>query len=196
MYVEGEYRTRNIYEFNFLRLVGKTPIFKHMLKFLNEKKIFTLGSKDLEHKLKELWFTVYRRNGDCDGPNSNGFEHTFVGEYSTIRRDIFGFHNWLFFAHEEERGALSHFGIDKMIDLKGRGHIVRTNIQWKNLTKTGVTMFVGTSPELELALYTVCFFCRPDAKCKVRLNGQEFQVQTYHHNWFAKVLVASAYPII
>ncbi|KAI5706696.1 hypothetical protein M8J76_011852 [Diaphorina citri] len=196
MMVETEYRKRNIYEFNWLRLIGKTEVFKHLLKFLNEKKIFTQGSKDLEHKLKQIWFTVYRRNSDCDGPNSNGFEHTFVAEYSKIRRDVFGFHNWLYFAHEEEKGELDHFGIEKMVDLKGRGYLVKTNIQWKNLTKTGVSMFVGTSPELELALYTVCFFCRPDQLCKVKLNGNLVDIQTYHHNWYDKTLVASAFPVL
>uniref|UniRef100_A0A8D8U4V1 Poly(U)-specific endoribonuclease homolog n=1 Tax=Cacopsylla melanoneura TaxID=428564 RepID=A0A8D8U4V1_9HEMI len=196
MMVEPEYRSRNIYEFNFLRLVGKTPIFKHLLTFLNEKKIFTLGSKDLEHKLKQIWFTVYRRNSDAEGPNSSGFEHTFVAEYSIPRREVFGFHNWLYFAHEEEGGALDHFGVEKMVDLKGRGYVVKTNIQWKNMTKTGVSMFVGTSPELELAIYTVCFFCRPDKLCKIRLNGQELDIQTYHHNWYDKTLVASAFPIL
>lgn len=77
-----------------------------------------------------------------------------------------------------------------------RGYLVKTNIQWKNLTKTGVSMFVGTSPELELALYTVCFFCRPDQLCKVKLNGNLVDIQTYHHNWYDKTLVASAFPVL
>lgn len=97
----------------FIVRSDKTPISSPF------SEIFTQGSKDLEHKLKQIWFTVYRRNSDCDGPNSNGFEHTFVAEYSKIRRDVFGFHNWLYFAHEEEKGELDHFGIEKMVDLKG-----------------------------------------------------------------------------
>lgn len=40
-------------------------------------------------------------------------------------------------------------------------------------------MFIGTSPELELALYTVCFRARSDAKCPVSLIGNKIKIQTW-----------------
>ena len=56
-------------------------------------------------------------------------------------------------------------------------------------------MYLGTSPELELALYTVCFMTRPDRKCHVRLGGQDVYIQTWTYNQGGQVLVGSAYPV-
>lgn len=38
------------------------------------------------------------------------------------------------------------------------------------------TMFVGTSPELEMALYTVCFVTRADNDCKLKLANEDVEI--------------------
>jgi poly(U)-specific endoribonuclease len=55
-------------------------------------------------------------------------------------------------------------------------------------------MYVGTSPEFELALNTISFYARPNAKCPVSLNGSRVQIQTYDITNNGKKYVASAYP--
>ena len=46
------------------------------------------------------------------------------------------------------------------------------------------TILVGTSPELEMALYTVCFFTRPNKTCPVTVGGTEFLINTSSINYF------------
>lgn len=54
-------------------------------------------------------------------------------------------------------------------------------------------MFVGTSPELELALYTVCFALRPDADCLLSFSGKTFTVKTHTWRYRGKNLIGSAF---
>ena len=44
------------------------------------------------------------------------------------------------------------------------------------------SMLIGISPELELALYTLCFRARPGDDCKVILAGDEFTIKTVIYN--------------
>lgn len=58
------------------------------------------------------------------------------------------------------------------------------------------TLFIGTSPELELALYTVCFQLRPDRTCSVSLRNNRFGIVTYSWRYRGKNLIGSAFPEI
>lgn len=58
------------------------------------------------------------------------------------------------------------------------------------------TLFVGTSPELEFALYTMCFFTRPNNVCPVSLGGSEFMIIVSRVNYFGKDILISGYPDI
>lgn len=44
----------------------------------------------------------------------------------------------------------------------------------------GHTIFVGTPPELDIALYTVCVYARPNANCHVTPDGENiaFHIHT------------------
>ena len=71
-------------------------------------------------------------------------------------------------------------------------------------------MFLATSPELEMALYTTCLMtrlvmplvktcltillCRPDAKCHVTLAGTDVYIQTWRTTVGDNVFVGSSYP--
>ena len=57
-------------------------------------------------------------------------------------------------------------------------------------------MFVGTSPELEIAIYTVCFYARPNSNCNLKMNNQKFAVKVFTQNYNGKTLVGSAFPQI
>lgn len=56
-------------------------------------------------------------------------------------------------------------------------------------------MFIGTAPELEIALYTLCFFTRPNKKCKLSFAGIKFDIQTYMLQNNDLKFIATAFPI-
>lgn len=56
------------------------------------------------------------------------------------------------------------------------------------------SLFVGTSPELEMALYTMCFYTRPNYPCPIKLGGKEFVIIANRANYFGKDILVSAYP--
>uniref|UniRef100_T1GPH6 EndoU domain-containing protein n=1 Tax=Megaselia scalaris TaxID=36166 RepID=T1GPH6_MEGSC len=41
------------------------------------------------------------------------------------------------------------------------------------------SMLIGSSPELEMSLYTMCFLLRPNEVCPVTLGGQKVNIKTY-----------------
>ncbi|XP_065562817.1 uridylate-specific endoribonuclease-like isoform X1 [Artemia franciscana] len=135
-----------------------------------------------------IWFGLYTRGG---GPlGSSGFEHVLVGE---IKDGISGFHNWARFWEEERIGEMNYLGYIKTADLNGNT-LIEMPMQWQGYNKAISSILVGTSPELELSLYTVCFVTRPNSKCPVAANGQFFSVQTYDLKQNGGTYVGTAYP--
>merc|ERR1711928_166258 len=61
----------------------------------------------------------------------------------------------------------------------GRGDGITMSFTWNGTPKPIGGGFVGTSPSLELALYTTCLLTRPNAKCHVTLGGQDVYIQTW-----------------
>ena len=39
--------------------------------------------------------------------------------------------------------------------------------------------FIGTSPEFEVALYTICFLCAPENTSDIRIAGQDVVIKCY-----------------
>ncbi|XP_042873740.1 poly(U)-specific endoribonuclease-like [Penaeus japonicus] len=173
----------------FLDAIMATQVMQRAETFLTEKSLL---SGSLRDKLKEIWFMMYSRAGSTLG--SSGFEHVFVGELKS--GDVSGFHNWVYFYHEELEGDLNYMGWSKTVDLGDKGEIVMDHFDWLNTPKPKGSMMVGTSPELDMAMFTVCFLARPDSKCPVQMNNHEFRVQTWTLNYNGHVLVGSAYPDI
>lgn len=58
------------------------------------------------------------------------------------------------------------------------------------------TMFIGTSPELEMALYTLCFVTRADNECKLKLGSNDVDIVSHTFRYRSKNLIGSAYPQI
>ena len=57
-------------------------------------------------------------------------------------------------------------------------------------------LWIGSSPEFELAIYTICFLTRLGDECAVSLDGRTMKVLT--HAMYAKggiLTVGSAYPV-
>nr|XP_032656833.1 poly(U)-specific endoribonuclease-D-like [Chelonoidis abingdonii] len=70
--------------------------------------------------------------------------------------------------------------------------------RWTGYLKSIGSFFIGSSPEFELAVYTLCYKTRPNKLCTLSLGGKSAQIQTY--SWAnseygaGKQYLASSYP--
>ncbi|EDW05824.1 poly(U)-specific endoribonuclease homolog [Drosophila mojavensis] len=179
-------------ENEFLDAVMATSVMRAAMLFLQQKGLVTPDPKTHRDLVKELWFTQYSRGQGKIG--SSGFEHVFVHEVKN--GTIIGFHNWVYVNEEEQAGRFDYKGYMKEQDIGTKGKVLKVRFTHQGLNKPVDTMFVGTSPELELALYTVCFQLRPDRTCPVSLGNSKFGIVTYSWRYRGKSLIGSAYPEI
>ncbi|XP_064597523.1 uridylate-specific endoribonuclease-like [Liolophura sinensis] len=173
----------------FLDVALDTDVMRETEKFLRSKGLVSGGSSAFRSKLHSLWFELYKRssNGKI---SSSGFEHVFVGE--TKSNSVTGFHNWIQFYLEEKRGRLDYKGYVS----RSQPDLIGSQFSWhQGLLKSKGTFFVGTSPEFEMAIYTICFLMKPNDSCHIRLNGHSVSIKTYDNsNWSGKQ-IATAYPM-
>lgn len=140
---------------------------------------------------------------------SSGFEHIFLAELK--KGKVIGLHNWLYFAEAEKRGDLDYKGWMRIIDLGVRSafctqkeqswqkfefqkaKVMKLRFDLKGLHKPVSSLLIGASPELEIALFTICFLSRPNRGCKVGYNNVPITVLTHSYNHNGKTYVGSAY---
>jgi len=145
---------------SFLDAALATPCMQYTHRYLAAKG--KVGDSEAEFKdfLYRTWFHMYRRETYRD---SSGFEHVFVGEEKAGK--VTGFHNWLQFYREERAGKVDYKGYlipprsgrKPDDDLDGDEHLLSVQFAWGDETKPVTTMFLGTDPAFEMALYTLCF---------------------------------------
>lgn len=61
------------------------------------------------------------------------------------------------------------------------------------------TLMIGSSPELEIALYSICFLTRPDSLCPIKGNATSgistrYQIQTFVSKFQGRRFLGSAFP--
>ncbi|KAK9499928.1 hypothetical protein O3M35_002864 [Rhynocoris fuscipes] len=168
-----------------------TDVMIQAKNLLQTKEIAPKNDKDFRNFISDLWFTTFSRGGRKKG--SSAFEHIFLGELK--KGDISGLHSWIFFNHEEQKDRINYLGWTKKMDFpNNKGSIIKVKYTWKNVTKPAGSMFVGTSPEFDMALYTVCFFARPNDRCNLSVGGKSFFIQSYVFKEGNKDIIGSAYP--
>jgi len=130
--------------------------------------------------LYKIWFELYnrQRGGRAD---SSGFEHVFVGE---VKDDsISGFHNWLQFYLEEQKGNLDYRGYIKPQDhseavANSDDNVLTLQFRWNGIEKFVGTSFIGVSPEFEFAVYTMCFLLgEEENNIVLKTNTDEFRLK-------------------
>jgi len=176
----------------FINAICDTPCMKYCHNYLATKKKVKPSMEEFKKTLYDLWFKMYRRVGGKGSDDSSGFEHVFVGEVRDGK--VIGFHNWIQFFLEERKGLLDYQGY---ISHKRCAHIPPENEQlitiqfvW-NATNTGElkkdvsSTFVGSSPEFEVALYTLCFLNdnEEDHICQVGDDHHLYNVNIKCHRW-------------
>ena len=68
-------------------------------------------------------------------------------------------------------------------------------MSWDGLLKPINSISLAASPEIELALATICFVTRPNVRCPLAgADGTPYAYQTYTLTSKGKIYVGSAYP--
>ncbi|XP_021953555.1 poly(U)-specific endoribonuclease homolog [Folsomia candida] len=107
----------------------------------------------------------------------SGMEHVFLAE---LKDGVSGFHNWVFFAKQEEAGLLNCAGWMKFLDMGTPGALIQHKFVWCSACKPISSMFIGTSPEFELAVYSACLLVRPGSTtCPMLFDTNPVKVTTY-----------------
>uniref|UniRef100_A0A3B5MR96 Uridylate-specific endoribonuclease n=1 Tax=Xiphophorus couchianus TaxID=32473 RepID=A0A3B5MR96_9TELE len=145
--------------------------------------------------LKNMWFGLYSRlNGAMD---SSGFEHIFAGEIKGGK--VSGFHNWIQFYLLEKRGALNYYSHSFDGPWSDYPDVLGLQFHWDGYYKQVGSAVIGSSPEFDFALYSLCYIARPGKYCYLSLGGKQLIIQTYTwENSFygdGKKYIGSAYPV-
>ncbi|XP_062123023.1 endoribonuclease CG2145 isoform X1 [Drosophila sulfurigaster albostrigata] len=181
-------------QLDFLRSVMNTRVMKLSMRFLVKKNVVSDDYDDQLKLLQDLWFTPYSRGKGVIG--SSSFEHIFLAE--NRENSVLGLHNWLYFAEQEQQGHVDYKGWIKRADT-GRQHQFALSLRFAffGIQKPYSGFLVGTSPELEMSLYTVCFLVTPEREpCEIQLGSAKLSIVSHVWNWKGKRLIASAYVSI
>uniref|UniRef100_A0A5K4F7F7 Uridylate-specific endoribonuclease n=1 Tax=Schistosoma mansoni TaxID=6183 RepID=A0A5K4F7F7_SCHMA len=164
---------QNREEDDFINELLKTKIMNMTYDFLVKKQKISGKMGDFGRFLKDLWFKRYKRRSPGD---SSAFEHVFVGEHKNSI--MLGLHNWIQFYLKEKKNEINYYGWkksscdDRLLSL--------TYIDENKYEKPIGGFFVGSSPEFDIAVYTVAFALYPTsafdvniAGCKIRITCHE-----------------------
>lgn len=179
----------------FIDEVFKTTIMKKLYSFLITKGYYT-SVESFKIDLREMWFGLYTRSkGSLD---SSGFEHVFHGEIH--KGKISGFHSWVNLYLQEKAGQINYLSYSSDGPWTSYPDVFAFQFKWSTYLKTIGSFFMGSSPEFEIAMYTLCYVTRPDSLCPVKFGGASLKIQTY--SWAnssygtGKRYLASSYPNI
>lgn len=145
---------------SFLKAIQQTaPMqFCHKYCHANQPDKVPEGTDAFIDLLYRIWFELYSRGHGAK--DSSGFEHVFAGEVKNGQ--VSGFHNWIRFYQEEQKGTLDYRGYIKPKNKSEEGaedddRVLTIQFAWQGVPKLVGSMFIGVSPEFEMALFTTCF---------------------------------------
>lgn len=174
----------------FLDAILATSVFQQAHAFLVSKNLASPDLAVFKEYLRTIWMGQYNRGGGFQG--SSGLEHVFFGEKNG--NSISGYHGWVKYYRDELEGRMNYLGYIKKIDL-GVSSVLEMPMKWDGIYKSISSISVAGSPEIELALATVCFLSRPNAKCPLSgADGTPYAYQTYTLAYNGETYVGSAYP--
>lgn len=183
-------------EDNFLTLSMQTPVMRFCHEYLARRGKAPRDAEGFKRLLYRLWFELYSRTRGVRG-DSCGFEHVFVGEV----RDgaVLGFHNWIQFYVEERKGAVDYGGYirprERTRTVSEEEALITINFTWLDTVKPGGSMLVGTSPEFELALHTMCFMDNDEDHTEVFLGDYTMDITTHiYRGRGGKKYIGTSYP--
>ncbi|VDK18017.1 unnamed protein product [Anisakis simplex] len=174
----------------FLDAILNTKLWRTLYDFLHKKgHPFAKDRTIFRFWLNQLWFVHYSRaRGLAD---TSGFEHVFIGE--TKNGEISGLHNWLRF-YLLERNVSQHFDYKGFL-VKRFGVMAAVKFSWMNELKRSGSFVIGSSPEFDMALYTLCFLSRRGRNtCEIEIDGCPLSITSYDIVQQRKVFIGTIYP--
>lgn len=161
----------------FLDAVLQTEVMKRAHRYLVSKGKSSSDLRQFKSQLNLIWFHLYHRQRTA-GLDSSGFEHVFVGE-TRSGSEIVGFHNWIQFYLQEKNSHLDYKGYKaRDHDLPDQDdHVLNLQFSWHGLVKPVGSAFIGTSPEFEMAIFTVVFLLNTDRSTTVLVNIDQCQME-------------------
>ncbi|XP_042262385.1 poly(U)-specific endoribonuclease-A [Thunnus maccoyii] len=173
--------------------MSNTELGRELFAFLYTKGIYA-SEEEFLHDLKMMWFGLYSRyNNKMD---SSGFEHIFAGEVK--KGKVSGFHNWIQFYLLEKRGVLNYYSHSFDGPWTNYPDVLGMQFMWDGYYKQVGSAIIGSSPEFDFALYSLCYITRPGKQCYLSLGGKTLIIQTYTwNNSFygdGKKFIGSAFP--
>uniref|UniRef100_A0A8C3UVN0 Uridylate-specific endoribonuclease n=1 Tax=Catharus ustulatus TaxID=91951 RepID=A0A8C3UVN0_CATUS len=171
----------------FLEAALDTPVLALLERFV--LRLYP-SAEAFRADLHSMWFGLYSRSGG-KALDSSGFEHVFHGEVK--KGSVSGCHNWVQLQALERAGRLQYLGYTWDGPWTSFPDVLSLQFRWDGHSKPRGSLLVGSSPEFDLAVFTLCFLARPDRQCHISLGGEAATIQTY--TWDKQRLVASAYPL-
>lgn len=181
----------------FLDTLYQTDVMKAAHRFLVDKGLSVSNTVSFKDQLRSIWFGLYQRSPGKQG--SSGFEHVFLGE---LKNGISGLHSWVRYATEEAKGNVNFLGYSRVVPTQGPVvGLIELPMVFNGVYKAHSTMMIGSSPELEIAMYSICFLARPDSTCPCSWNMSNnkvarFKIQTFVSKFHGKQFVGSAFPTL
>ncbi|XP_042352027.1 LOW QUALITY PROTEIN: poly(U)-specific endoribonuclease-C [Plectropomus leopardus] len=161
----------------FLDAVLETEVMKRAHQYLVSKGKSNSNVMLFKSQLRLIWFHLYHRQRNT-GLDSCGFEHVFVGETKS-GTEIIGFHNWIQFYLQEKNSHLDYKGYKaRDHDLPDQDdHVLNLQFSWHSIVKPVGSAFIGTSPEFEMALFTIIFLMNTERSTTVLVNIDQCQME-------------------
>ncbi|XP_005737775.1 uridylate-specific endoribonuclease C [Pundamilia nyererei] len=149
----------------FLDAVLETKVMKHSI---SSSPLGTLRFATMK-KPERKWRRIL---------DSSGFEHVFVGETKS-GTEIIGFHNWVQFYLQEKNQHLDYKGYKaREHDLPDQDdHVLNLQFSWHGVVKPVGSAFIGTSPEFEMAVFTIVFLMNTERSTTVVVNIDQCQME-------------------
>lgn len=165
----------------FLTAIMETPVMKRAHEYLVSKGAAPDDEGKFKGLLHRIWFKMCRKGGSSS-PNSCSFEHVFVGE--NRGDDVIGMHNWIQFYLQEKAGNIDYHGYFRRETVQD-DEIVRllaVQFSWKGIKgKPLCSVFIGSSPEFEIAAYTIILLLDRNGRLDVKMG--EYEVEFTVHGY-------------
>ncbi|XP_046612541.1 endoribonuclease CG2145-like isoform X1 [Neodiprion virginianus] len=173
----------------------ETNSINRVINFCSDHGLVGKGNRTHREILRHVWFQQYPRHQNIDVATSSAFEHIFLGELKRGRK-LSGLHNWISFNNAERSGDIDYWGYRLKNSLGNTTIPAVVDVAYRYVGHVSATIFfIGTSPELEMSLFTLCYFARPNKYCHLSMNGTDFGIKTYVMNHRGRhAHLATAFP--
>ncbi|KRZ06545.1 Elongation factor Ts, mitochondrial [Trichinella zimbabwensis] len=142
----------------FLDEVMKSNVIKllvHHFKLAGFQEADTVD--EFRQWIKKTWFTTYARRNEEGINDSSLFEHFFFGETVEDEEKVLGLHYWLRYFLLENAGQITYLGY-KMKETESYATVA---YKWNGFRKDSGTMLLRTTPEFEIALFSIGYLLKP-----------------------------------